>query len=135
MGQQNPQSGVKTLFVGIGSIFALLAVGLGAFGAHALKDKLEAASYLATYETAVQYHMMHALGLVLIGLLLKSYPDSSLLHWSGWLLAIGIVIFSGSLYTLSLTGIKVLGAITPIGGVAFLLGWLLLAVFAFKTLS
>lgn len=122
------------IFIGIGSIFAFLAVALGAFGAHALKDKLAATTYLATYETAVQYHMMHALAIIVIGLLIKFYPNAALLHWTGWLLIVGIIIFSGSLYVLSLTGIKILGAVTPLGGLFFLIGWLLLAIFAFREL-
>lgn len=124
---------MKGLLVG-GSLLAALAVALGAFGAHGLKDRLSS-DMMAIYETAVQYHFYHALGMIMIAILAKLFPDSSLLIWAGGLLVLGIVIFSGSLYTLSLTGIRMLGAITPIGGVAFIVGWVLLAVFAFQTSS
>ena len=99
-------------------------MGLGAFGAHALKESLTP-HYLAIYHTATDYQMWHAVGLIIIGVLYQQKP-SSLLHKAGWFMLAGIIIFSGSLYTLSLSGIKILGAITPIGGVAFLVAWLLL---------
>ncbi|MFD1708689.1 DUF423 domain-containing protein [Siminovitchia sediminis] len=121
------------LFIIIGAINALLAVGLGAFGAHGLEGKVEP-KYLDTWETAVKYQMYHALGIIAIGLLSGHVSASSLLNWSGWLMLIGIIIFSGSLYALTLSGIKILGAITPIGGVAFLVAWVLLIVFAVKYL-
>ncbi|MCD1261731.1 DUF423 domain-containing protein [Paenibacillus athensensis] len=120
------------MFVLLGSLNAFLAVALGAFGAHALKGKLSE-DMLSVYHTGVQYHMIHALGLILIALVAdKLGGSSSLVHVSGWAILIGIVLFSGSLYALSLSGIKVLGAITPLGGVSFLLGWILLAVAAYK---
>jgi uncharacterized membrane protein YgdD (TMEM256/DUF423 family) len=103
-----------------GSINALLAVALGAFGAHGLKHIATEAS-LQTWHTAAQYHFYHALALLLIGMLVKEYPKAIL---SGRLMLAGIVLFSGSLYALALTQIKILGAITPLGGVCFLLGWL-----------
>jgi uncharacterized membrane protein YgdD (TMEM256/DUF423 family) len=117
----------------LGSLNAFLSVALGAFGAHGLKSKL-ATDMMAIYETGVQYHMVHSLGLLLIGILLRTAPQSNLLNWSGLLLLAGIVIFSGSLYALSITGIRGFGAITPIGGLSFLLGWVLLAVAAIKHL-
>ena len=102
------------------------AVGLGAFGAHALRERL--APDLATvYQTAVQYHFWHALGLLAIGILLTQRPESGLLAAAAWLMVAGIVLFCGSLYALALTGIRGLGAVTPFGGVAFLAGWALLA--------
>jgi uncharacterized membrane protein YgdD (TMEM256/DUF423 family) len=82
---------------------------------------------LTVWETAVQYHLVHALGLILVGILCQLMPAAAMVRPAGWLLLAGIVLFSGSLYTLVLTGTKTLGIITPIGGVAFLIGWLLLA--------
>ncbi|EJL44260.1 DUF423 domain-containing protein [Brevibacillus agri] len=122
------------LFLLLGSISGFLSVALGAFGAHALKEKLDEYS-LGIFHTGVTYQTTHALALVLVALLLKWYPDSSGLVWAGWCFAAGTLIFSGSLYTLAMTGIKVLGAITPIGGVLFLAGWALLAIHAWKVVS
>jgi uncharacterized membrane protein YgdD (TMEM256/DUF423 family) len=120
-------------FIIAGAVNAAIAVMLGAFGAHALKEKLSE-HYLAIWETAVQYQMFHALGLIAIGILMSSSLIGPIpqLTWAGWLLLAGIVIFSGSLYILSLTGIGVLGAITPIGGVAFIIGWIMLIIAALK---
>lgn len=122
------------LFLMLGSISGFFSVALGAFGAHALKEKLDEYS-LGIFHTGVTYQTTHALALVLVALLLKWYPDSSGLVWAGWCFVAGTLIFSGSLYTLAMTGIKVLGAITPIGGVLFLIGWALLAIHAWKTVS
>ncbi|MED1643297.1 DUF423 domain-containing protein [Brevibacillus agri] len=122
------------LFLLLGSISGFLSVALGAFGAHALKEKLDEYS-LGIFHTGVTYQTTHALALVLVALLLKWYPDSSGLVWAGWCFAAGTLIFSGSLYTLAMTGIKVLGAITPIGGVLFLAGWALLAIHVWKVVS
>lgn len=122
------------LFLMLGSISGFLSVALGAFGAHALKEKLDEYS-LGIFHTGVTYQTTHALALVLVALLLKWYADSSGLVWAGWCFVAGTLIFSGSLYTLAMTGIKVLGAITPIGGVLFLVGWALLAIHAWKTVS
>jgi uncharacterized membrane protein YgdD (TMEM256/DUF423 family) len=120
-------------FIIAGAFNAMLAVILGAFGAHALKEKLTE-KYLAIWETAVQYQMFHAIGLIVIGILMSSslLGPISQLNWAGWLLLAGIIIFSGSLYILSLSGIGILGAITPIGGVAFIVGWIMLIVAATK---
>jgi uncharacterized membrane protein YgdD (TMEM256/DUF423 family) len=117
--------------VSAGAILAFLGVALGAFGAHALKVKL-AADMLAVYQTAVQYHLWHALGVVLIGIIAQLLPASKWVPIAGWTMVAGIVIFSGSLYALAITGIRVLGAVTPIGGVALLVAWLLLAYGAIK---
>ncbi|MCJ7841576.1 DUF423 domain-containing protein [Lederbergia sp. NSJ-179] len=119
------------LFVILGALNAFLAVALGAFGAHGLEGKLEP-KYLEVWKTGVQYEMFHALGLIAIGILSGKFPASSLLSWSGWAMFIGIILFSGSLYVLSTSGIKILGAVTPFGGVAFLLSWILLIIFAVK---
>jgi uncharacterized membrane protein YgdD (TMEM256/DUF423 family) len=108
------------------AIALALAVGMGAFGAHALKARLGAEA-LAVYQTAVQYHFGHALGLLVVGLLWQQHPQWTLLGWVAGLLLGGIVLFAGSLYALALTGMRALGAITPIGAAAFIAAWLLLA--------
>ena len=114
-------------FLTLGSVGMLLAVALGAFGAHVLKKALTP-ELMAVYETAVNYHFIHALGLLAVGLLALHLPDSGALRWAGILMAAGLLLFSGSLYALSLSGIRELGAITPVGGAALLAAWLLLAV-------
>ena len=114
-------------FLALGGIGMLLAVALGAFGAHALKKTLTP-EFMAVYETAVNYHFVHALGLLAVGLLALHLPDSGALRWAGVLMAAGLLLFSGSLYALSLSGIRWLGVLTPVGGVALLAAWLLLAV-------
>jgi uncharacterized membrane protein YgdD (TMEM256/DUF423 family) len=119
------------VFIIIGAINAFLAVALGAFGAHGLADKLEP-KYLEIWKTAVTYQMFHAIGLFVIGLLLGKVGESSLFSWSGWLMQVGIILFSGSLYILSVTQISKLGAITPIGGVCFLAAWILVVVGTLK---
>ncbi|MGE6487271.1 DUF423 domain-containing protein [Paenisporosarcina sp. NPDC076898] len=123
-------------FIIAGAINAFLAVAFGAFGAHALKEKLSE-KYLAIWETAVQYQMYHAIGLIVIGILMSTniIGHVSQLSWAGYLMLAGIVIFSGSLYVLSLSGIGILGAITPIGGVAFLAAWVLVIVAAVKHMN
>jgi uncharacterized membrane protein YgdD (TMEM256/DUF423 family) len=111
----------------VGAVLAALAVLIGAFGAHALKERLDAYA-TQIYERAVFYHFVHALGLIAIGIVLAAHVASgAAIDAAGWLLLAGIAIFSGSLYALALSGIKVLGAITPIGGLAFVAGWLALA--------
>jgi uncharacterized membrane protein YgdD (TMEM256/DUF423 family) len=110
----------------IGALTAMLSVVLGAFGAHLLEDRLTADA-LDVYETGVQYHMFHAVGILLIALLIDRLPSQKLAIWAARLLLIGIVLFSGSLYALALSGVKVLGAITPLGGVAFIAGWICMA--------
>ena len=114
------------MFVLLGSLNALLGVGLGAFGAHGLKNRVTP-EMLTVWQTAVQYHLVHALGLLLIGILAHLLPESPQVRQAGWALLVGIVLFSGSLYLLVLTGVRMLGAITPLGGLAFLGGWALLA--------
>jgi uncharacterized membrane protein YgdD (TMEM256/DUF423 family) len=107
------------------------AVALGAFGAHALKGRL-GAEMLATYQTAVQYHFWHALGLLGVGVLMMRSPGDPVLRWVAWLLVAGLLLFSGSLYLLALTGAAWLGAVTPLGGVAFIGAWLGLAWWAWR---
>lgn len=113
------------LFFIIGSISAFLAVVLGAFGAHSLKNRLSP-EMLNIFEVGVRYHMYHALALIAVAWASVRWPSGSIIA-AGWLFLAGTIIFSGSLYLLSMTGLRWLGAITPIGGAAFLLGWLLLA--------
>ena len=113
------------LFVILGSLNAALAVILGAFGAHMVKNQLSE-NLMATFQTGNQYHFFHALGLFAVAFM-ASQTNSKLVKWSGFLMFIGIILFSGSLYILSITGIKWLGAITPIGGIAFIVAWILLA--------
>jgi uncharacterized membrane protein YgdD (TMEM256/DUF423 family) len=113
------------------SLAAFLAVALGAFAAHGLRGKIED-HWLEVFQTAVRYHFFHALGLALIALLAKHYPVSKTLNVAGWLMVAGLVLFSGSLYVLALGGWNWLGAVTPIGGTAFMAAWGLLAWFAWK---
>jgi uncharacterized membrane protein YgdD (TMEM256/DUF423 family) len=118
------------LFFAIGSISGFLGVMLGAFGAHALKGRLDA-ELLATFEVGVRYQMYHALALLAVGWAATRWPGAAVTA-SGWLFVAGTVIFSGSLYALALSGARWLGAITPLGGLAFLAGWLCLAWAAYK---
>jgi len=118
------------LFFVLGSLLGGLAVALGAFAAHGLRASLTPAD-LATFETAVRYQMYHALGLLAVAGAVARW-DAATAVAAGWFFTAGIVIFSGSLYLLVLTGPRWLGAITPIGGVAFLVGWALLAWTAFR---
>ncbi|MBL7967286.1 MAG: DUF423 domain-containing protein [Prolixibacteraceae bacterium] len=109
-----------------GAVFMALAVLLGAFGAHALK-KILSPEMLNIYHTGVEYQFYHALGLLIIGVI-GFQIKSKLIGWAGILLTAGIILFSGSLYVLALSGIKGLGAITPIGGISFVAGWIILAI-------
>ncbi len=114
------------IFIAIGSFAAFLGVGLGAFGAHGLRDRLSD-QMMTVWHTGVQYHLTHALGLILVGILIHLYPGTGSLKLVGWLFLLGIILFSGSLYLLAILEIRKLGMITPIGGLAFLAGWLILA--------
>ena len=113
----------------IGAVSAFVAVALGAFGAHALRGRVPA-DLLDVFETGVRYEMYHALALLAVGLVLARFSTAggTWLTGAGWLFLAGTVLFSGSLYLLALSGVRVLGAITPIGGFAFLLGWAALAI-------
>lgn len=118
------------IFLMFGAIFGALSVAAGAFASHALKEKLTEKA-IAIFEVGVRYQMYHALALLLVGLLLSRWEQPTLvLAISGWAFILGVVIFSGSLYVLSFTGIKWLGAITPLGGAAFIVGWSCLAIAA-----
>jgi uncharacterized membrane protein YgdD (TMEM256/DUF423 family) len=113
------------------AIMLALAVCIGAFGAHGLQARLDAYS-LGVYEKGVFYHFIHALGMLAVPLLVKAgLISKSAGTWAGWLLLAGIVLFSGSLYVLAITGVRTLGAITPFGGAAFIAAWVTLAVCAF----
>lgn len=118
-------------FIALGALLCAAAVAAGAFGAHALKARLSP-DLLAVYRTAVEYHFYHALGLVLVGCIVARVADTTLAAASGWLMLAGIVLFSGSLYLLVATGTRWLGAVTPFGGLAFIVAWVLLAVAALR---
>lgn len=117
---------MSNLFIGLGALSAFVSVAAGAFGAHALKQALQA-DMLAVYKTAVDYQFFHSLGLIAIGLLQRISPRRY--HAAAaWTMLAGIIIFSGSLYILSISGIKWLGMITPVGGICLLAAWLMLAI-------
>ncbi len=115
----------SSVFLLFGAAFAGLAVAGGAFGAHFLKSALDP-SMLAVFETAVRYQMYHALGLCIVSWAMERYPDQGLSR-VGWFFVAGILLFSGSLYGLSLAGLRWLGPVTPLGGASFIAGWGLLA--------
>jgi len=117
----------------LGAVNAFLAVALGAFGAHGLEGKIPD-KYLETWKTAVQYQMFHTLGLFTVAFLADKLPNVGQVALAGWVMLVGIILFSGSLYVLSLTQIRVLGAITPFGGLAFLIAWLVLGYVVVKFL-
>ncbi len=119
-------------YLALGSINAILVVLIGAFGAHGLKAKLTVEN-MAIFQTGVQYHFYHAVGLILVGLIAWHIPTSPYLRWSAWLMIMGIILFSGSLYALSITNIRWLGMITPVGGMAFIIAWLLLSIGIIKS--
>jgi uncharacterized membrane protein YgdD (TMEM256/DUF423 family) len=116
----------EKMFLALGGINLALVVMLGAFGAHGLK-RILSPEMLAVYQTAVQYHAWHALGLCLVGTVIGRFP-SKRLTVAGYLLFTGILFFSGSLYLLSITGLSAFGAVTPLGGIAFILGWIFFVV-------
>jgi uncharacterized membrane protein YgdD (TMEM256/DUF423 family) len=114
---------IKTILI-LGALLSGIGVMIGAFGAHGLAKLLTETNRTATFETAVKYQMYHALGLLLLGILMTQFPEATGLRISGILFLLGILIFSGSLYVLCLTGVTWLGAITPIGGLFLIGGWL-----------
>jgi uncharacterized membrane protein YgdD (TMEM256/DUF423 family) len=120
------------LFVRIAAVFGFLGVGLGAFGAHALKARLSA-EMLVIWHTGVLYHLVHAVALLGVGALgSRASGTGSALTTAGWAFTAGIVVFSGSLYALALSGVRMLGAITPLGGASFLVGWAALVIATFS---
>lgn len=122
---------VRRLFLFLGTLFGGLAVALGAFGAHALKARVTP-ELVATFETGVRYQFYHALAILIVALVAERKPKDGLLGAGGWLFVVGILLFSGSLYVLTLSGIRWLGAITPVGGTAFVIGWFCVAVAALR---
>ena len=112
-------------FFSIGAMLGALGVAAGAFGAHGLKVRVSP-EMLAAFETGVRYHLIHALALLATAWATTRWASAAI-HAAGWLFLVGVVLFSGSLYAMCLTGVRELGAITPIGGAAFIIGWLLLA--------
>jgi uncharacterized membrane protein YgdD (TMEM256/DUF423 family) len=114
----------------VAAILGVTGVGLGAFGAHGLKARL--GESIGTWETAVLYHLVHAVALLGVVALLRATPEAALLRGAGWTLAAGVLLFSGSLYWLALGGPRLLGPVTPIGGLAFLVGWALVGVHALR---
>jgi uncharacterized membrane protein YgdD (TMEM256/DUF423 family) len=122
------------LFITLASLSGMLAVAFGAFGAHALRSRLDEHA-LSVFQTAVQYHFYHSLALLAVGVIALSQPQTALLRSSGYLFVVGIVVFSGSLYLLSMSGLRWLGAITPLGGLAFIAGWGCLAAASWKMLA
>jgi len=120
------------VFLVLGCLFAFLSIAIGAFGAHGLEGKISAHS-LQIYKTGVQYQMFQTAGIFLVALLLDKFGSSTTLAWAGWLMVIGVVLFSGSLYALSVSNVKIIGAITPIGGVLFLVSWVLVAISVLKS--
>ncbi len=119
------------LWIAVAAGYGFIGVALGAFGAHALRERLST-EMLAIYRTGVEYHFVHVLALLAVALLARS-AASPLLNASAWCFALGVLVFSGSLYALALFGVKVLGAITPIGGLLFLAGWALLFLWALRS--
>lgn len=117
------------VFIILGALCTMMSVGTGAFGAHGLENKLSD-KYMSVWEKAVNYQMYHGLGLLIIGVI--GGTTSINVNWAGWLIFLGVVFFSGSLYILALTQIRILGAVTPIGGVLFIAGWLMLIISTFK---
>jgi uncharacterized membrane protein YgdD (TMEM256/DUF423 family) len=113
------------VFAALGALLALLGVAFGAFGAHALRARLTPAD-LAIFETGVRYQMYHALALLFVAWAATRWPGGTV-HAAGWAFLVGVLVFSGSLYVLVLSGLRWMGAITPLGGLALLLGWALLA--------
>lgn len=118
------------IFLVAGALSAAISVAAGAFGAHALKARLPA-ELLAVFETGARYQMYHAVGLALAAWVASRSPGAAA-AWAGWLFLAGTVLFSGSLYALALTGVRTLGAVTPFGGVAFIAGWIALALAALR---
>jgi uncharacterized membrane protein YgdD (TMEM256/DUF423 family) len=116
---------VDRIFFGLGALSAGLAVALGAFAAHGLRSRISVEA-LQTFETGARYHVYHALALLAVAWAAARWPGTAV-NAAGWLFVVGTVLFSGSLYVLAVTGVRALGAITPFGGLAFILGWLALA--------
>ena len=122
---------ISKFFFLLGAFFAMVAVILGAFGAHALKQKISA-EMLSIFEVGVRYQMYHALGLILLALALQHFPGFPL-EIAGWLFLAGVILFSGSLYILALTGNTLWGAVTPVGGLLWIVGWIFVCYAPFRS--
>jgi uncharacterized membrane protein YgdD (TMEM256/DUF423 family) len=118
-------------FLFFGCLFGFLGVAFGAFGAHALKSRLSA-DMLTVFETGVRYQMYHAFAILIVAAAIGRIGDANLLVLAGWFFVAGVLLFSGSLYALSLSGVGILGAVTPVGGLLFLIGWACLGLFALR---
>ncbi|MDL1866303.1 DUF423 domain-containing protein [Betaproteobacteria bacterium PRO4] len=125
---------MSRIFLALGAVNAFLCVALGALGSHGLKSVLTA-NMLANFQIGVQYHFYHAIGLMLVGLTMERLPQVRALKFSGMLMMAGIVLFSGTLYIVSLTGWRGMGIVAPLGGSSFMVGWLLLAYAVWKNKS
>lgn len=123
---------MNKLFLLSGIVLAGLGVAIGAFGAHALKAHLQLTNRVETFETGVQYQFYHALALIIIGIIAEKLNNSSAIEYAGYSMIVGTIIFSFSLYAICLTGITKLGAITPIGGVLLIVGWVCFATAVIK---
>jgi uncharacterized membrane protein YgdD (TMEM256/DUF423 family) len=122
----------KVAWLGVGALLAGIGVGLGAFGAHGLRS-LISSDLLQAYETGVRYHLVHSLAVIVAALAMQTFPSrAKQFRRASWLFAVGILLFSGSLYLLALTGAGQIGIVTPFGGIAFLLGWTFFALGAFR---
>lgn len=130
MGQPDILPLMDRTFAALGALSAAIAVAAGAFGAHALKGHL-APDELAIFETGARYQMYHALALLAVAWAASRWPGGAM-SAAGWLFVLGTLLFSGSLYALALSGVRWLGAVTPLGGLAFLAGWVCLAVGAWR---
>ncbi len=122
---------MERTFLILGAVMGFLGVAMGAFGAHALEATLRANERESTFATATQYHLVHALALLAVAWTATRWQDN-LVSWAGYLFVLGIVLFSGSLYALSVSNQRWLGAITPLGGLAFLAGWVCLGLAAWR---
>ncbi|MBE7526440.1 MAG: DUF423 domain-containing protein [Burkholderiales bacterium] len=125
---------MSRIFLALGAVNAFLCVALGALGSHGLKSVLTA-NMLANFQIGVQYHFYHAIGMRLVGLTMERLPQVRALKFSGMLMMAGIVLFSGTLYIVSLTGWRGMGIVAPLGGSSFMVGWLLLAYAVWKNKS
>ena len=119
------------IFIAVAAVNGFLAVAFGAFGAHGLKGRLSDDA-IAIYNTGAHYHLTHAIALLAIAAMISINGEAKLLRAAGWLFTVGMILFSGSLYALAITGTRILGAITPLGGLSFLAGWACIAAYGIK---
>ncbi len=112
-------------FIILGALNSFLSVALGAFGAHGLKSRVTP-ELLDTFQTGARYEMYHGLALILVGVLVRLFPQQGLLHWAGWAFISGTILFCGSLYAIVFTGVRGFGAVAPLGGLSFMAGWVII---------